>query len=135
MKVILFSNRFLSKVIVLFHFCVAPLLIQVGNEFCSCLKKFLAIKNHSYGNSPIEVFCKKVVLQNFAKFTGKNLCWSLFLIKLTMAQVFSYEFCEILKNTFFYRTPPAAASVFTKSHFNKSQVVPDKAFWENVRFS
>ena len=115
MKVILFSNRFLSKVIVLFHFCVAPLLIQVGNEFCSCLKKFLAIKNHSYGNSPIEMFCEKVALQNIAKFTGKHLRWSLFLIKLTMAQVFSYEFCEILKNTFFYRTPPVAASVFTKS--------------------
>ena len=115
MKVILFSNRFLSKVVVLFHFCVAPLLIQVANEFCSCLKKFLAIKNHSYGNIPKEMLCKKVVLQNLAKFTGKNLCWGLFLIKLTMAQVFSYEFCEILKNTFFYRTPPAAASGFTKS--------------------
>ena len=61
------------------------------------------------------MFCKKVVLQNFAKLTGKNLCWSLFLIKLTMTQMFSYEFCEFLKNTFFYRTLPVAASVFTKS--------------------
>ena len=28
-----------------------------------------------------EVFCKKSVLRNFAKFTGKNLCRSLFLNK------------------------------------------------------
>ena len=29
-----------------------------------------------------EVFCKKDVLRNFAKFTGKHLCQSVFLIKL-----------------------------------------------------
>ena len=67
-----------------------------------------------------EVFCKKSVLRNFAKFTGKHLCQSLFfnkvagrpatLLKKTLAQVFSCEFCEISKNTFFYRTPPVAAS-------------------------
>ena len=32
----------------------------------------------------------------------------------TLEQVFSCEFCEISKNTFFYRTPPVAASVFAK---------------------
>ena len=31
---------------------------------------------------PLEVFCKKDVLRNFAEFTGKHLCQSLFLIKL-----------------------------------------------------
>ena len=31
---------------------------------------------------PPEVFCKKGVLKNFANFTGKHLCWSLFIIKL-----------------------------------------------------
>ena len=31
---------------------------------------------------PSEVFFKKVVLKNFANFTGKRLCWNLFLIKL-----------------------------------------------------
>ena len=30
---------------------------------------------------PPEMFCKKVVLKNFAKFTGKNLCQSLFFNK------------------------------------------------------
>ena len=29
-----------------------------------------------------EVFCKKDALKSYAKFTGKHLCWSLFLIKL-----------------------------------------------------
>ena len=33
------------------------------------------------------------------------------LLKETLAQVFSCEFLEISKNTFFYRTPPVAASV------------------------
>ena len=31
---------------------------------------------------PLELFCKKGVLRNFANFTGKHLCWSLFLIEL-----------------------------------------------------
>ena len=46
-----------------------------------------------------EVFCKKGVLRNFAKFTGKHL-----------RRVFSCEFWEISKNTFSYRTSPVAAS-------------------------
>ena len=78
---------------------------------------------------------RKDALRNFAKFTGKHLClslflnkgagrglhWVSFLIKLQaescnfiekepLAQVFSCEFCEISKNTFFteylfYRIP------------------------------
>ena len=68
-----------------------------------------------------EVFCKKGVLKNFTeKFTGKYLCQSLFfnscrpqtcnlIEKETLAQVFSCEFCEISKNTFFYRTPLVVA--------------------------
>ena len=63
---------------------------------------------------------KKGVLRNFAKFTGKHLCQSLlfnkvaglrpkacnFIKKEILEQVLSCEFCEISKNTFFYRTPP-----------------------------
>ena len=57
---------------------------------------------------------EKNVLKNFAKFTGKHLCQSLIFDKvagigpvtllkkrLTQAQEFSCEFCEIFKNTFF----------------------------------
>ena len=68
-----------------------------------------------------EVFCEKGVSKNFAKFTGKHLRQSLFLIKLqawglqlywkeTLTQVFSCEFCELFNDTFFHRTPPVAAS-------------------------
>ena len=75
-----------------------------------------------YGSSRPEVFCKKGVLRNFTKFTGKHLCQSLFFNKVadlacnfikkeTLAQVFPCEFCEISKNTFFYRTPLVAVSI------------------------
>ena len=37
-------------------------------------------------------------VKNFAKFTGKVLCQAL-------AQVFPREFCEIVKNSLFYRKP------------------------------
>ena len=61
-----------------------------------------------------EVFFRKGVLRNFAKFAGKHQCQSLFFNKVAgvrpLAQVFSCEFCEISKNTFSYRTPPVAAS-------------------------
>ena len=50
--------------------------------------------------------------RNFAKFTRKHLCQNLFfkkvaglrpaaLLKKTLIHVFSREFCEIVKNTFF----------------------------------
>ena len=58
---------------------------------------------------------KKGVLKKFAKFTGKNLCQSLFFNKvagLSLAQVFFCEVCEIFKNIFLYRTPPKAGSEF-----------------------
>ena len=53
------------------------------------------------------MFYKKNFLENFAIFTGKRLC-SFFnknaglqlYRKETPAQVFSYEFCQIFKNTF-----------------------------------
>ena len=60
-----------------------------------------------------EVLCKKGVLRNFVQFTGKHLCQGLFLIKKeTLAQVFSCEFYDISKNTFFHGTPLVAASAF-----------------------
>ena len=69
-----------------------------------------------------EMFCKKGVLRNFTKFTGKHLCQSFsfnkaagpeacnFIKKETLAQVLSCEFCEISKkeNIFFHRTPLVA---------------------------
>ena len=60
-----------------------------------------------------EVFCKKGVLENFAKVIEKHLRQSLFfnevaglpvcnfIKKETLTLVFSCEFCQISKNTFF----------------------------------
>ena len=64
---------------------------------------------------------EKGVLKNFAKFTGKRLCQSLFLIKLqasvynffkkeTLAQIFSCEFCETFKSIIFTEHLRATAS-------------------------
>ena len=55
------------------------------------------------------MFYKVGVLENFAKFTGKHLCWNLFLInvqakacnfikKETSAQIFSSKFNIFFKN-------------------------------------
>ena len=63
------------------------------------------------------------IQKNFAIFTGKQLCYSLFLIKLqsfkpatllkeTPTQVLSCEYYEIFKNNCFYRTPTVAASEY-----------------------
>ena len=46
---------------------------------------------------------KKDVLRNFAKFTGKHLCQSLFIKKETLAHMFSCQFRNISKNTFYYK--------------------------------
>ena len=53
-------------------------------------------------NSRSELFCKKGVLRNFTKFTGKHLCQSLFFNKVAG---------QISKNTFLHRTPLMASSV------------------------
>ena len=55
---------------------------------------------------------KKDVLRNFAKFTGKHVCLRpATLQKKTLAQVFSCEFFEIFKNSFFTEQLWGTASV------------------------
>ena len=64
---------------------------------------------------------KKVFLKHLVKFIAKYLCQGLFfdkfaglrpviLLKRSPTQVFSSEFCEIFKNTFFHTTPSVDAS-------------------------
>ena len=71
-----------------------------------------------FRSSRPEVFCRKGVLRNFAKFTGKQLCQNLVFNKVaglkkeSLAQVFSCEFFKISKNTFFHRTPLVVASIY-----------------------
>ena len=75
----------------------------------SCKWSFLVLPSLK---SRRDVFFKKYVFRNFAKFTGKHQCQSLYFDKVagmrtatllkdkTVAQVFSCEFCEIFKSTF-----------------------------------
>ena len=75
-----------------------------------------------------EVFCKKSILRNFAKFTGKQLCQSLFfnnvaglrlatsLKKRLWRRCFPVNFVKFLRTPFFHRTPLVAASVYRELH-------------------
>ena len=76
-----------------------------------------------FRSSRPEVFCKKGVLKNFAKFTWKYLCQSLFFNKVakkeTLSQLFSCKFCRIVKNTFFHRIPLVAASASWNIFYNE----------------
>ena len=84
---------------------------QVCTMFCSTILSII----QTCRRSRPEVLCIKGVLRNFAKFTGKHLCQSLFFNKIanampkkeTLAHMFSCEYCKISKNTFCYRTPLA----------------------------
>ena len=70
-------------------------------------------KTYVLQKQPPDVFYKKGVLKNFAKFTGKHLHQSLFFKKVSgrgqqlirkETQVFPCEFCETLRATFLENT-------------------------------
>ena len=67
----------------------------------------LSLRHRKTRSSHQRCSMKKGVLRNFTKFTGKHLFLRKtseaynFIKKETLAQVFSCEFCEIFKNTFF----------------------------------
>ena len=62
------------------------------------------------------MFYKKAVLKNFAIFTGKHLCWGLFIKKLQTfrpATLLKRDFCEyseIFKNNYFEENLRTAVS-------------------------
>ena len=67
----------------------------------------LRVKRRSSHSKP---FFKTGVLKHFAIFTGKHLCWSLFIINETPTHVFSCEYYEIFKSSFLYKITLVAAS-------------------------
>ena len=70
---------------------------------------FLAslLQCRDFRSSPPELFSKNGVLKKFAKFTG-----------VYSRTGVSCEFCEILKDTFFHKTPPVAAfGICTNRYF------------------
>ena len=79
---------------------------------------FIVFRGKSINNS--HEFCSEAATRGIRKkkvfFTGKHLCWSLFLMKLqskgqqlyykdTPTQMFSCEICETLKKTYFEQHP------------------------------
>ena len=92
---------------------------QSGNKINHVLFKFVfTLFRSSHGRC----FIKKPIFKDFAIFTRKHLCWSLFLIKQqgfrsakkkqTPAQVFSCDYCNIFKNTFFEEHLLTCVSVY-----------------------
>ena len=77
---------------------------------------------------------KKSVLENFTNFTGKHMCWILFLVKLPVfrpaallkrdsKKVFSREICKIFKNSYFEGHLQTTAS---RLQITAVQIVSDK---------
>ena len=56
--------------------------------------------------SRAQVFYRKAIVKNFAKFTGKHLCLANFVLKKATAQVVSCEFFEIFQVSCSCRKPP-----------------------------
>ena len=58
----------------------------------------------AFRSSRSQLFYKKGVLNDSAKFTEKHFCWNHFLIKLRACFLCS-DLCRIFKNTYFLITP------------------------------
>ena len=69
-----------------------------------CAQNFVATRLLYYRSNHQRCSMKKDVLRNFAKFTGKHLCQSLFFKKETLAQVFSVNFAKFLRTPFLQNT-------------------------------
>ena len=86
--------------------------------------------NCFYRSRHPEMFCKKGVLRNSTKFTGKHLRQGLFLNKVAgLTQVFSFEFCEISKNTFSTEHPRTTATGISYLYSQKKKM---KHEWLNL---
>ena len=97
----------------------SPFMAYFFEDILKLKKSYLILKTRwihfwSARSSRPEVFRKKGVLKNFAKFTGKHLYHSFFFNNVAgtapAATLFSCEFCEIFNNTYLYRTPLMVAS-------------------------
>ena len=101
----IFLGKYLCWNLLLTKFVKKRLTQVFSCEYCEIFKSIFFIEHLWWllldlflacGSSLLEVFCRKVVLRNFAKFTGKHKKEK----KETPAQVFSCEFCKIYNNSF-----------------------------------
>ena len=86
---------------------------------------------------PSEGFFKESIMRNFAEFTRKHLSRNLFsgifnFIKSeSSAQVFSCEFCEICKNTFFAEHDQATASDYSSIKVVKGELANENLNYDS----
>ena len=73
--------------------------IKIFEEMLRSISEAATFLKKIFRSSHQRCSVKIGVLKNFSNFTGKHLCWSLFLIKLQ--QMFSCEICEIFRKTYF----------------------------------
>ena len=72
-----------------------------------------------YRSSLQKVSCKKAVLKNFAKFTGKHQCQWLFFNKV---DIFNKP-ATLLKKRLWHRCFPVSFAKFLRTHFFKEQLL------------
>ena len=69
-------------------------------SFAAAKASLVFIKNRCR-SSRSQMFFKILTFKNFAIFTGKHLCWSLFLIKLQAFRCFPVNIAKLLRAAFF----------------------------------
>ena len=99
-----------------------PILDKINHYVKVISKYFHSVSQYwTCKSSRPDVFHKIGVLKNFTKFTGKDLWQNLFFNKVAddacnfiktrlWHRCFPVNFVEFLRTSFFYRTPPVAAS-------------------------
>ena len=93
--------------------------------FCS------SVFHETLRNSGLQMFFQIGVLKNFANFIGKQLCCSLFLIKLqASSQVFSCKICEIFKNTYLEEHLQATVSESLMKHRGAEISCRKNGYWK-----
>ena len=105
-----------------FIFCAVKKFLTLPQVTLMLLRIFgstvLTVSFKIFRSSHPEVFCKKGVVKNFAKFTGKHLCWSLFLNKVT-----GFKTATLLKERIQHKCFPVnfskllTVAFFTEQHW------------------
>ena len=88
------------------------------SPFCTfCKLHKIPVSTFTWQKQPPKVFCKKVALKNFAKFTAKHLCQSLFFNKATGVMP-----ATLLKKRLWHRCFPVNIEKFLRTPL-------DDCFW------
>ena len=104
----LFRIRFQEQLLINFYVDFIDFYLDYTNIF---LKLCLKYRDFIYRSRRSQMFFKIGVLKNFAIFTGKHLCWSLFLIQL-QAQA---QACKFIRKRLQHRCFPVNIAKFLKT--------------------